>query len=82
MAKRAVDTSSLSDGVGIYLDEVAAHSLLSAEDEVRLAKAMEEGRRAQVELDSRGDELSPAMLDTALIGELDKASKTAEAASL
>ena len=29
-----------------------------------------------------GDELSPAMLDTGLIGELDKASKTAEAASL
>ena len=30
------------DTVGIYLEEVSAHTLLDAEDEVRLARAMQE----------------------------------------
>ena len=59
MAKRAKETP-VSDAVGMYLEEVAMHTLLTAEDEVRLARAMEAGRRAQQELDTRGDELTPA----------------------
>jgi RNA polymerase sigma factor (sigma-70 family) len=33
--------------VGLYLDEVSVHELLSAEDEVHLARAMERGRKAK-----------------------------------
>jgi RNA polymerase sigma factor (sigma-70 family) len=45
--------------VGLYLDEVAGHDLLDAEDEVRLAKAMEAGSEAQRRLDAAGNRLSP-----------------------
>jgi RNA polymerase sigma factor (sigma-70 family) len=47
------------DTVGIYLEEVSAHTLLDAEDEVRLARAMEAGRKAQHKLDSAED-LTPS----------------------
>lgn len=40
-----------ADGVGIYLDEVSDHTLLTAEDEVRLARSIERGRRAAARLD-------------------------------
>ncbi len=60
MAKRAQEAPSNSDGVGMYLDEVATHDLLSANDEVRLAQAIEKGRKAQRELDRSGEDLSPA----------------------
>ncbi len=50
---RAHDSdASIADAVGMYLEEVAAHSLLTAEDEVRLARAMEASRRAQHRLDT------------------------------
>lgn len=52
-------TVPISDTVGIYLEEVSEHSLLTAEDEVQLARAMERGRRAQHLLDADED-LSPA----------------------
>ncbi len=39
--------SSPSDTVGLYLDEVSAHELLTAEDEVHLARAMERGKKAK-----------------------------------
>ena len=39
--------SSPTDTVGLYLDEVSAHLLLTAEDEVHLARAMELGRKAR-----------------------------------
>ncbi len=58
MAKRAREAPPQSDGVGIYLDEVAAHDLLTAEDEVRLAQAMEEGRKAQRALENGASSLS------------------------
>jgi RNA polymerase primary sigma factor len=35
--------ASPADPIGLYLDEVSSHSLLTAEDEVRLARAMEDG---------------------------------------
>ena len=47
-----VHRSLQADGVGLYLDEVAGHGLLTAEDEVRLARAMEAGRQAAVRLET------------------------------
>jgi RNA polymerase sigma factor (sigma-70 family) len=47
-ARRVVN----ADGVGQYLDKVAEHELLTAEDEVRLARAMEAGRLAAVRLEA------------------------------
>jgi RNA polymerase sigma factor (sigma-70 family) len=38
--------------MGIYLEEVSSHLLLNAEDEVRLSRVMERGRKAQGRLDS------------------------------
>ncbi|MDH3306194.1 MAG: sigma-70 family RNA polymerase sigma factor [Acidimicrobiia bacterium] len=48
----------MSDTVGIYLERVSDHTLLTAEDEVRLARAMESGRKAQAKLDA-ADQLTP-----------------------
>jgi RNA polymerase sigma factor (sigma-70 family) len=59
MVKRAKETP-VSDAVGMYLEEVAMHSLLTAEDEVRLARAMESGKKAQQQLDAGADKLRPA----------------------
>jgi RNA polymerase sigma factor (sigma-70 family) len=49
MTDPAVRTGS--DAVGRYLGEVSGHSLLDADDEVRLARVIEEGRAAQQRLD-------------------------------
>ena len=57
MAKGAKDTP-VADAVGLYLEEVSGHTLLTAEDEVRLARAMEHGRAARVLLD-RDEPLEP-----------------------
>jgi RNA polymerase sigma factor (sigma-70 family) len=54
VAKRLRDTMPLSDSVGLYLDSVSEHELLTAEDEVRLSRAMEQGRVAQRTLDEGG----------------------------
>jgi len=51
LVKRLRETPPLVDSVGLYLDSVAEHKLLTAEDEVRLARAMEAGRKAQRKLD-------------------------------
>ena len=59
MAKRTRENPALSDGVGMYLESVADHDLLTAEDEVRLARSMERGKKAQRRLDANSlDELS------------------------
>ena len=58
MAVRKRVNASVADTVGLYLDEVSSHELLTAEDEVRLARAMEDGRRAEIRLASE-DELTP-----------------------
>jgi RNA polymerase nonessential primary-like sigma factor len=52
VARRPKEAPSLADGVGKYLEEVSSHDLLDAEDEVRLARAIERGRRSQHRLDS------------------------------
>ena len=54
VVRRMRDMAPLSDGIGMYLESVAEHDLLTAEDEVRLSRAMETGRKAQQRLDSRG----------------------------
>ncbi len=57
MTDRAVRAAG--DAVGRYLGEVSGHQLLDADEEVRLARAMEAGRRAQQRLDD-GDRVTPA----------------------
>jgi RNA polymerase primary sigma factor len=42
----------------MYLEEVSSHTLLEAEDEVRLARTIEAGRRAQSRLDTVGSGLT------------------------
>ena len=49
--------SYVSDAVGLYLDEVSAHSLLTAEDEVRLSRLIELGRDAAARLETADAEL-------------------------
>ncbi len=53
---RRVTRPKSTDAVGIYLDEVAAHGLLTAEDEVRLARLIEAGAAAAARL-AHGDDL-------------------------
>jgi RNA polymerase primary sigma factor len=47
--------ASVSDTIGMYLDEVSSHSLLTAEDEIRLSRTMEHGRRAALRLETEPD---------------------------
>ncbi len=58
VATRRRESASVSDTVGLYLERVSGHTLLTAEDEVRLARSMERGRRAQAKLES-GEKLTP-----------------------
>lgn len=51
----ARQTLPLADTVGMYLEEVSEHSLLEAKDEVELARAMELGTWAQLELETNRD---------------------------
>ena len=44
--------ASPADTVGLYLDEVSEHDLLTAEDEVHLARAMERGKKAKSVVES------------------------------
>jgi len=59
MAVRARDLrdrgTNPADTIGLYLDEVSNHVLLTAEDEVHLARAMEQGRKAKAILESSAD---------------------------
>lgn len=48
-------TDATSDLLNRYLDDVGRHRLLTADEEVALAQAIEEGRRAAAELDSGAD---------------------------
>ena len=53
MAER--HAASAADTIGLYLDEVSTHSLLTAEDEIRLSRTMEHGRRAAIQLETDPD---------------------------
>ncbi|NLE52714.1 MAG: sigma-70 family RNA polymerase sigma factor [Chloroflexi bacterium] len=54
--QQALDTD---DVVGLYLKEAGRVPLLTADEEVALAKRMEAGRLAQEQIDEYGDSLSP-----------------------
>jgi RNA polymerase sigma factor (sigma-70 family) len=49
-----------ADAVGLYLDEVSAHHLLTAEDEVRLSRLIELGNDARIRLSTEAETLDPA----------------------
>jgi RNA polymerase sigma factor (sigma-70 family) len=51
----AAREARVADAVGMYLDAVSNHSLLTAEEEVSLARAIELGELAEVKLASDGD---------------------------
>ncbi len=57
MADVARETT-VADAIGMYLEAVSSHDLLTAEDEVRLARAIERGHNAEHEL-ATADELTP-----------------------
>jgi RNA polymerase primary sigma factor len=65
-----------SDTVGLYLDEVSDHDLLTAEDEVRLARAMELGKRAKATLDSGSFEADERMRLARTVAEGEEAKMT------
>jgi RNA polymerase sigma factor (sigma-70 family) len=50
--------ASLTDTIGAYLDRVADHELLTADDEVRLSRAIEKGLKAAAKLEEAGSTLS------------------------
>jgi len=54
MALAGRDTTTL-DAIGIYLEAVSGHERLVAEDEVRLARSIEQGNAAEAELASAMD---------------------------
>ncbi len=51
----AARQSAIADAIGLYLESVASHDLLTAEDEVRLARAIERGHRAEEALATEGE---------------------------
>ncbi len=51
----AVRDTAVADAIGLYLESVSEHDLLTAEDEVRLARAIERGRLAEEELAGAGN---------------------------
>jgi RNA polymerase sigma factor (sigma-70 family) len=52
---RAAREARVADAIGLYLESVATHDLLTAEDEVRLARVIERGQQAEQELAGEAD---------------------------
>jgi RNA polymerase primary sigma factor len=76
-AKEARDRGAgPTDTIGLYLDEVSGHDLLTAEDEVHLARAMERGKKAKAMLDSGDHERTERARLTRMIAEGDEAKMT------
>ncbi len=59
MAKDRVDRDD-EDLVRLYLSDIGQYALLTKDDEVRLAKAIESGKEAITALDGGGKEVTPA----------------------
>ncbi|MGI9646841.1 MAG: sigma-70 factor domain-containing protein, partial [Ilumatobacteraceae bacterium] len=59
MAKDRVERDD-EDLVRLYLTDIGQYTLLTKDDEVRLAKAIEAGNEAIAQLDAGGKELAPA----------------------
>lgn len=56
MAKRSIEREVSDEAIRQYLDGIGVYELLTAEDEVRLAKAIENGRKAEIALESEKDQ--------------------------
>ena len=71
-ATRRPDSEREQDLVRLYLDEIGRHELLTKDDEVRLAQAIEAGREARAEL-AQGQKFArgqrPQLMRTADAGE-------------
>ena len=59
MAKDRVDRDE-EDLVRLYLSDIGQYSLLTKDDEVRLAKLIESGKAAMADLDSAGKDITAA----------------------
>ncbi|MFL6206985.1 MAG: sigma-70 factor domain-containing protein, partial [Acidimicrobiales bacterium] len=59
MAKERVERDE-EDLVRLYLTDIGQYPLLTKDDEVRLAQAIEAGNEARGELDAGGKEVTPA----------------------
>ena len=59
MAKDRVDRDE-EDLVRLYLSDIGQYTLLTKDDEVRLAKLIESGKAALVDLDSAGKDITAA----------------------
>ena len=55
MSKRAIEREISDEAIRQYLDGIGTFDLLTAEDEVRLAKAIENGRKATIALENEKD---------------------------
>jgi RNA polymerase sigma factor (sigma-70 family) len=55
MSKRAIEREVSDEAIRQYLDGIGTYELLTAEDEVRLAKAIENGRKAESALPNEQD---------------------------
>ena len=58
MAKDRIDRDE-EDLVRLYLTDIGQYALLTKDDEVRLAKAIETGKEATAELDKSDKNLTP-----------------------
>ena len=68
--------ASPADTVGLYLDEVSTHELLTAEDEVHLARSMERGKKARAILESGDFERADRVKLMRAVAEGDEAKMT------
>ena len=59
MAKDRMERDE-EDLVRLYLSDIGQYTLLTKDDEVRLAKQIEAGKAAAVDLDAAGKEITPA----------------------
>jgi len=55
MSKRSIEREVSDEAIRQYLDGIGLYDLLTAEDEVRLAKAIETGRKAESALENEKD---------------------------
>jgi len=55
MSKRSIEREVSDEAIRQYLDGIGLYDLLSAEDEVRLAKAIETGHKAEIALETEKD---------------------------
>ena len=57
--RKSAESEAREDAIRQYLDEIGAYRLLTAADEVDLAKAIEKGQQAQEALDQSGTTPTP-----------------------